>query len=217
MNQLLTKVNILLEKSDFSWAICGGFALDMFLGKEIRKHSDIDICVFENDREKILPYMLQNKWDVYEFRGNGKVRSLSRELLSEAGRNLMCTNGVCAIAKFYPCDEEGLLWYEFFHTGINELDYIEFLFNTATAEYLIFDEAKGIKREIEKAVLYHERVPYLAPEIVLLYKSACADGEENNVDFEQTYPLMNDEQKEWFLRSLSILYPNGHKWNYEDK
>ncbi len=217
MNQLLTKVNTLLEKSGFSWAICGGFALDMFLGKEIRKHSDIDICVFENDREKILLHMFKNKWDVYEFRGNGKVRPLSRGLLSESGRNLMCIDKVCEIVKFYPCDEEGLLWYEFFHTGISELDYIEFLFNTTTVEYFIFDEGKGIKRGIKKAVLYHEDVPYLAPEIVLLYKSSCADRVENNVDFEQTYPRMNDEQKEWFLRSLNILYPNGHKWSNDSK
>lgn len=43
MNQLLLKANDFINKVNISWAICGGFALDLFLEKEIRIHSDIDI------------------------------------------------------------------------------------------------------------------------------------------------------------------------------
>ena len=212
MNDLLMTTNKFIENSPFSWAVCGGFALDLFLEKDTRIHSDIDICVFEKDREKIFHYMLQNNWLVYEFRGQGKVRPLDVALSSETGRNLMCTNGECDIVKFYPCEDEHLLWYEFFHTGIKELNYLEFLFNTTDEDYFIFDKSQGIKREYSKAILFNEGIPYLAPEIVLLYKSSRSDNPEYQYDFEQTYWHMDDEQRMWFSKSLDILYPNGHIW-----
>lgn len=212
MNKLLTTTNNFMKNADFSWAVCGGFALDLFLEKDTRTHGDIDIFVFEKDREKIFHYMLQNNWHVYEFRGNGKVRPLNVALSSEMGRNLMCTNGECDIVKFYPCEKEGLLWYEFFHTGIKEFNYLEFLFNTTNEGYFIFDKSQEIKRELSKAILFKNGIPYLAPEIVLLYKSSRSENEEYHFDFEKTYLYMNEEQKSWFSKSLDVLYPNGHMW-----
>ena len=212
MNELILAANHLLENAPVSWAVCGGFAIDLFLGKETRAHGDIDICVFEKDRENILKHMLKNNWQVYEFRGNGKVRPLNAALSSEPGRNLMCTSGACELVKFYPCEEEQLLWYEFFPTGLKQLDYVEFLFNTSMEDAFIFDKSKGIKRELSKAILYHEGIPYLAPEIVLLYKASNADNAEYQYDFEQAYWHMDEEQKRWFLQGLDTLYPVGHKW-----
>ena len=209
MNHLLTTTNNFLKNAHISWAICGGFALDLFLEKDTRTHSDIDICVFEKDREKILSYMLQNNWLVYEFRGQGKVRPLEGPLSSETGRNLMCTNGKCDIVKFYPCEDDNLLWHEFFHTGIKEFNYLEFLFNTTNEDYFVFDKQQEIKREISKAILFNNDIPYLAPEIVLLYKSSRSENAEYHYDFEQTYSHMNAEQKMWIAKSLDILYPNG--------
>lgn len=72
MNYLLTTTNEFMKNAHIPWAVCGGFAIDMFLGKDTRMHGDIDICVFEKDRETVLRYMVQNDWIVYEFRGNGK-------------------------------------------------------------------------------------------------------------------------------------------------
>ncbi len=212
MNDLLTITNNFMKNAHISWAICGGFALDLFLEKDIRTHSDIDICVFEKDREKIFHYMLQNNWLVYEFRGQGKVRPLDITLSSETGHNLMCTNEECDIVKFYPCENESLLSYEFFHTGIKDFNYLEFLFNTIKKDYFVFNIGQGIKREISKAILFKKGIPFLAPEIVLLYKSSCSENTEYQYDFEQTYLYMDDEQKMWFSKSLDILYPNGHIW-----
>ena len=212
LNSLLTNTNLFLQNAHIPWAICGGFALDLFLGKEIRPHSDIDICVFEPDRRKILQYMLQNKWNVYEFRGQGKLRPLDVYTESDPGRNLMCLRGDCELVKFYPCEEEPLLYHQFFHTGIKTFNYLEFLFNTTSDDYLVVNNKAGIKRELSKAILYRDEIPYLAPEIALLYKSSRPGNEEYQYDFEQTFPQMNDEQKSWFVQNLDVLYPNGHKW-----
>lgn len=216
MNELIIATNHFMKNAPISWAICGGFALDLFLGKDTRTHGDIDICVFEKDRDRILRYMLQNAWRVYEFRGCGKVRPLDTGLSSESGRNFMCINGECDMVKFYPCEDVGLLWYEFFHTGIKELNYLEFLFNTMHEDDFVFDKDRGITREISKAILFSQGVPYLAPEIVLLYKASRSENAEYQYDFEQAYVYMNDEQKRWFSQSLDVLYPGGHAWRRND-
>lgn len=216
MNELIIATNHFMKNAPISWAICGGFALDLFLGKDTRVHGDIDICVFEKDRDRILRYMLQNAWRVYEFRGCGKVRPLDAALSSESGRNFMCINGECDMVKFYPCEDESLLWYEFFYTGIKELNYLEFLFNTTHEGDFVFDKNHGIKREISKAILFNQGVPYLAPEIVLLYKASRSENAEYQYDFEQAYMHMNHEQKSWFSQNLDVLYPDGHAWRRSD-
>ena len=198
-----------------SWAVCGGYALDLFLDRTFRVHGDIDLCVFEPDRDAIVHSMLRNNWRVYEFRGQGKVRPLDDTSSGDAGRNLMCVTDDCELVKFYPCEEEGLLYHQFFHTGIRRFNYVEFLFNTATETHFIFNKTAGIERERSEAIRFRQGIPYLAPEIVLLYKASQADKPEYRDDFEQTYPSMNSESREWFFRSLEKLYPDGHRWQDE--
>ncbi|MBQ9121279.1 MAG: hypothetical protein IJY12_02820 [Clostridia bacterium] len=212
MNQLLTMAKNYLCSAQISWAICGGYALDLFLDRDLRVHSDIDICVFENDRDTIFQYMMQNAWRVYEFRGQGKLRPLDAASSSEVGRNLMCINGDCELVKFYPCEDEELLYHEFFHTGINKFNYMELLFNTINDNNFVFDETLKIERDMSKAILFNDGIPYLAPEIVLLFKSRLSDKADYHYDFEQTYLHMNDEQKTWFSKNLDKLYPSGHIW-----
>ena len=215
MDQLITAAKTFLNDMQVPWAVCGGYALDLFLGRTIRVHSDIDICVFECDRDAVLRFMLQNDWRVYEFRGQGKVRPLDSESTSDNGRNLMCVKGVCNLVKFYPCDDIGLLYHEFLHIGIDKFNYVEFLFNQTNGDYFVFDRGRGIQRELSKAILFHGSIPYLAPEIVLLHKSLRAENAEYQFDFEQTYCHMSCEQKEWFSRNLDRIYPNGHVWKSE--
>ena len=201
-----------LKDAPFQWAVCGGYAIDLFLGQTTRIHGDVDVCVFEKDRDAALKYMLDTGWNVYEFRGMGKMRRLHAGIKSDAGRNLMCVKEGCQLVKFYPCEEEGMLYHEFKHVGIEKCDYIELLFNRTDDGEFVFSVDKGIKREINKAIMYRCGAAYLAPEIVLLYKAAQPDRDENRVDFESVYPYMREEQKAWLMQSIEKLYPEGHKW-----
>ena len=66
---------------------------------------------------------------------------------------------------------------------------------------------------MEKAFLSTQGIPYLSPELALLYKAKSAEREENQVDYTQTITEMNDEQVSWLHKSLDILYPRGHAWS----
>lgn len=42
LNGLIKEANDLLRAGDFDYAFCGGYAIELFLDKEIRKHGDND-------------------------------------------------------------------------------------------------------------------------------------------------------------------------------
>ena len=210
--KILEEVKAFLAGSGFPWAVCGGFALDMFLDQNIRIHGDMDICVFEDDRENVLKFILDQGWQVYEFRGQGKVRPLTHAMQSDPGRNLMCLTDGCDIVKFYPCKDKGMLYHQFFHTGMKKLHYLEFLFNRADSGYLVLNQEKGVRRELSKAFLTWNGIPYLAPEIALLYKASSSDNPDYQLDYRQVYPHLNSDQREWYIHAMNLLYPDGHAW-----
>jgi hypothetical protein len=53
-------------------------------------------------------------------------------------------------------------------------------------------------------------LPYLAPEIVLLYK-AKEPSEADEQDFQVTRPLLASEASEWLRISVGACYPE-HTW-----
>jgi len=112
-----------------------------------------------------------------------------------------------------PCvrDDDYFL-YEFDDKGITNFNYMEFLFNTSTENSFIFDGNANILRCIDKAILKRDNIPYLSPELVLLYKARGFEQKLNQFDFEKTVSEMDDEQMAWFYGSLDMLYPNGHVW-----
>jgi hypothetical protein len=100
MNNIIIRTNDMIKKGAFDYAFCGGFALDLFLGITIRDHSDIDICVFQEDRNKIINYMVNIGWKVYEFCGKGIVHQIENCIDCEYNGNLMCIYKNCDLVKF---------------------------------------------------------------------------------------------------------------------
>lgn len=210
--RLFEQVKETLLELDIPWAICGGYALDLFLNREIRKHSDIDVCVFENDRRQIVDCMLSQGWRVYQFLGYGKVCSIDFGIESDAGRNLMCIKDGCSLVKLYQTEKADIFWYEFFHTGIQQLDYIEFLFNDLENGKLVFNKESGILRSMDEAILQRDGLRYLAPELALLYKAANTDNPDYQLDYEAVISRLSKEQAHWLNDGLRKLYPQGHPW-----
>ena len=213
MNQLIEEVNALLQGQDFSYAICGGFALDLFLGYESRVHGDIDVLAFWDDRETIITYMQSKGFCVYEMLGGGKVHRITDIRTQEKLRkNIFCCTEDCELVCLYDTEEPDVYWFEFQHSGLSKLNYIEFLFNEKTEAEFVYVRDNRVKRELEKAILRKDGIPYLAPELCLLYKSTDVDREGYQQDFELTVERLNGEQRIWFEKALEMLYPEGHKW-----
>ena len=207
MNGILLELKALLGPTAIRWAVCGGFALDLFLGRETRVHGDLDMAVPEEDRAMIERFMLEQGWNVCEFRGQGRLRPLRPGDRSESGRNLMCLREGCELVTFWPCDEPGMMLHEWHSEGIRTLNYMEFLFHQRQEGAYLFSE--GLTRSAEKAFLSRDGVPYLAPELVLLYKASQPERSANRADFEAVFPLLEEEPRAWLLAALEP----GHPWS----
>ncbi|MEY2602452.1 MAG: hypothetical protein QOH31_210 [Verrucomicrobiota bacterium] len=119
----------------------GGWAIDLFLGRETRNHQDIDIAVFREDQFELRRHLTNWKW---EKAVNGTLVCWeSNEWLELPIHELRANSGE----------------YQF-----------EFLFNERRQDLWVYRRDQTITRPIAD-FRPESGVPILPPEIVLLYKS----------------------------------------------
>mgnify|MGYP007135459534 CR=1 FL=1 len=53
-------------------------------------------------------------------------------------------------------------------------------------------------------------IPYLTPEIQLLYK-AKTPRPKDEADFARTLPYLDGESRQWLVQALALVHP-GHPW-----
>ena len=210
-DNILHNADGLLKGNGFDYSICGGFALDLFLGKTVRKHGDIDICVYQEDRAKIIDYMINIGWNVYEFCGNGIIHLLSSGSDSVHIGNLMCVYDDCELLTTNITDKKNYFHHNFLSIGITKLNYMEFLFNDRHNGKTIFDKDFNVERDTGKAFLKLNGLKYLAPEIILYFKANNPEL-KNNIDFDTTVNFLNDDQKTWLKQSVIRKHGDNHFW-----
>jgi len=210
MHNFIISCNNLLKSGGFQYAFCGGFALDIHIGQITRLHGDIDVSAFTEDRNKVITFMRSQEWSAYEGSGNGTVHlieNINDQMLINP--NVFFVKNNCDIFhieyidnNIYKCDID----------KIDKFDFIEFLFDKRNDTEFIYPRNNKISRKLEKAVLYKNNIPYLSPELVLLYKSTDLKRNENKQDFNIVVPYLSDDSKEWLYYSLITAFPKGHEW-----
>jgi len=213
MNTLVAQANQLMRGIGVDYAICGGFAIELFLGREIRSHGDIDVSLYWNERDKTVLYMLQAGWQIYEMCGGGMAHRITSVYdQRREKRNLFCMKEGCALVKLSALREINMFAVDFDHSGQKKLDFIEFLFNDKTEAGFSYARNPQITRPLAQAIQSREGVPYLAPELVLLYKSTDIAREGYRQDFDEARGHMTREQLDWLQNALRVMNPLGHPW-----
>ena len=212
-HRLISEAHELLKNGDFEYAFCGGFAIELFLNRSIRKHGDIDVSVFWEDRNKIILYMQSLGWNVYEMCGGGiahHITNVNNQI--RAKRNIFCFKAECSLVKLSPHGKTDMYYIDFDHRGQTKLDFIEFLFNNRSDEAFLYARNENIMLPISKAILTQNEIPYLTPELILLYKSTDTEREGYQFDYDSAISQMTTVQKEWLQTALKTMNPSGHKW-----
>ena len=174
MSELILECNNLLKNCGFPYAFCGGYALELFLNKNLRSHGDIDISVFEEDTKSAVEFFLNKDWNVYVRTGHMKLGLITD---SKDRRLIDCftvwaINPECSRIKLDPIDgEDNEFNYDILSEEQLDLDYIEIIFTAKNNADYICDKDKNITSELGKAILYNDGVPHLAPEIKLFFDS----------------------------------------------
>lgn len=230
MIKIISESNDFLKDCDLSYAFCGGYALELFLNKTLRPHSDVDIVVFEEDKSSIIKYVLSKGWNIYEHKSewinNKKANSYLRLIQNPNDEEVSQLNGVwavkpgCSLVKVEPkLGGDNSFNYAILNKEQLNFDFFEIIFNQQKDGSFVIDsfssQNKNITRELDKAILYNDGIPYLAPEIILLmishpaYLQSDYHREKNIIDFNSTAPLLSKDSGDWLINALEIAYPEG--------
>lgn len=171
------------SKLPCDWFVCGGWAVDLFLGKITREHSDVEIGCFREDQVHVF----------------NLIKDLQPEFVLEK--------------KFYPWEEGQYLTLPTHEVWCQKSDpRIEILFNEKKENLFVFRRDERITLPFNKAILRTKNnISYLAPEIILLYKSKYIQ-EKDEVDFKNIIPFLSIESTAWLRSSLLTIYEGKHPW-----
>ncbi len=230
MIKLISESNDFLKNCELPYAFCGGYALELFLNKTLRSHSDVDIVVFEEDKSSIIKYILSKGWNIYEHKSewinNKKANSYLRLIQNPNDEDVLHLTSVwairpeCSLIKVGPKrGENNNFSYEILNKEQLKFDFFEIIFNKQKDGNFVIDsftsQNKNITRELNKAILYSDGIPFLAPEIILLiishpaYLKSDYHREKNIIDFNSTVPLLSKDSKNWLINALETAYPEG--------
>jgi hypothetical protein len=166
------------------WYVAAGWALDLFRGTQTREHGDIEIAIpaahFPEVRDRFPGY-------VFDAAGSGRIwPDATPDVLAAVHQTWLrdpATDNYLLDVFREPHD--GATWI-CRHNKTIRLPYRDIIHHT------------------------QDGIPYLTPELVLLFKAKHA-REKDQADFEQTVPHLTPPQRESLAELLARVYP-GHRW-----
>jgi hypothetical protein len=181
----LLKVVARLRSFPAQWWIAGGWAIDLFLGRVTRSHSDLEIGLWRDDQAKVRAIFPERRWF--------KVVEKSWQPW-DAGEHL-----VLPVFQLKALDES---------TG----EEVEFFLNDRDEQgNFICRRDERIRMPIAEAiVLASGDISVIAPAMQLLYKAKYV-REKDQHDFDLIVPLLSNAQRQWLRSSIELLHPN-HAW-----
>jgi hypothetical protein len=179
------KIQSLMRNFKSDWFVAGGWAIDLYLETETRRHDDIEIAIFRRDQIELQSYFAG--WRLQKVRADEFSIWQQAEFLELPTHEIHCHKENAALQSF-----EVLL------NEINEDD--EWIFRrnvkvTTPLSKLHLTSNLGIK--------------FLRPEIVLLYKSKNPRAKDEQ-DFITSVKHLDVESRSWLKNALSFCYEEHH-------
>jgi hypothetical protein len=167
------------------WWIAGGWAIDSFLGRTSRPHADLDVGLLRRDFVAVRAALTD--WEIYEAK-DGTLALVARDVAPRAGvSSLWCRRAGSS------------RWM------------LEIMLDDSAGDCWIYRREPRVFRPIAEIVLRGgDGIPYLAPELQLLYK-ARGTRPKDEADFANALPLLDDRARAWLKGALLRTQPS-HAW-----
>lgn len=173
----------LFRDAPFRWWLSGGHALEAHLGESWRSHDDTDVGIVRTDAARLLDVLPD--WDV-RVGAAGTLRPWSGEPLD-------------------PTRSENNLWCRASSDSPWALDVTV---GAGNEREWIYRRDRSIRRPWADAVLTtSDGIPYLAPELQLLFKSRTIRPKDDH-DARFVIPRLARHRRAW----LSTHLPTDHPW-----
>jgi len=170
---------------DRPWCIAGGWALDLWLGRETRLHGGVKIAVLRDHQIELRNYL--NDWKF-------QIITLDGRLVQWKDRQQMLMLPVTQLIAKDGAGEQCAVW-------LQESDGIDWMFRTN------FDVRMNLARWIVEGT---RGLPVMHPALVLFGKSQV-DSQKNELDFRSVVERMDEAQREWLKVALLRNDP-FHQW-----
>jgi hypothetical protein len=171
------------------WWIAGGVAIDLFVGRTTRAHGDVDVAVLRRDVLRLAPLLAE--WDVCIAHSGGLTPWDGTELAPEHH-------------QFWARRPWADAW-----------SYEILLEHTESNDWLYRRDTRVRMPLARIGRRTSDGLPYLAPEVCLLYKSPPVTvgdvAERNAADFDVASPLLDERARTWLRDALPVASP-GHPW-----
>ncbi|WP_370221176.1 nucleotidyltransferase domain-containing protein [Kitasatospora sp. MAP12-22] len=184
----LQQVGELFASYPGSWWIAGGWAVDLHVGRVRRAHADVDVLVLARELEQFSD-AFADRGLVVTDRRTGERRPWAYPQEVEPGRETL------GLADGPP----GL----------------EVLVGAAEGADWVFHRGRRSRRPLAELTRRGPGgLPYLSPEVVLLFKAR--DGrDKDELDFRALAPLLTADQRAWLAPRLSRPGDEPHRWAAE--
>ena len=172
------------------WWIAGGWALELFIGSQTRDHDDIDVQFLRRDQRAIRSIL--HGWDIQEAHPELSADWPFREWKPGSHLSFDVHDIWCRPNKAAPWTLQLM---------VADISNDQWLFRR---DARISCPLAAIGRRTD------DGIPYLTPEIQLLYK-AKAPRPKDEADFARALPYLNGESRKWLAHALALVHPD-HPW-----
>ncbi len=167
------------------WCIVGGWALDLWHGRQTRDHDDIEFSILRGDvnifRDALSPLQFCTA-------GSGMVEHLPPHQQPQP-----------QIFQIWCLDAVERCWRA------------DMMLEPGDAELWVYRRDERIRRPRRDVVATTtDGLHYLKPEVVLLFKAKHMRAKDE-ADFASALPRMETSERRWLKQCLDLVHP-GHPW-----
>jgi hypothetical protein len=166
------------------WYVAGGWALHLLRGEQTREHGDLEIAVPAPDFGVVREALAGYHFEVI---GSGRAWPLDSPAFDVMHQTWVSEPG----------------------TGVYRLD----IFREPQRDGVWVCSRDETMRLPYEQIIRRTRdgIPYLVPQIALLFKAKHSAEPKNQRDFAETLPLLDDAAAGWLRQALARVHP-GHAW-----
>ena len=172
------------------WYVGGGWAIDLFLGRVTRDHSDVDVAIARTDQRSVYDHVSGRTWSKIVphpegLPGKGTIEPWDGSLLSLPTYQILADDPDGHRLEFTLGEIGPVVWRSRRNPEVS-----------MPLSTMARDSEDGVR--------------YLVPEIVLLDKAGQM-REWDELDFESALPDLYLGQRHWLYHALAEEQP-GHPW-----
>lgn len=165
-----------------------GRAIDLFLSRQTRPHEDVDFDILRAEQRRLFDVF--PGWEIYRTRAPGLAPWTGEPFLEKAHNVWLRPDRESP----WAC---------------------EAMFMDVDGDDWVYRRQPSVRRPLaEIGAVTADAIPYLRPEIQLLFKGgAAAVRERDTQDLLAVLPHVSAEAREWLRGALSAQFPDGHEWS----